>query len=49
MIGKMEFQIKNVHDAKPSEMTLVDGTTRQSVMAKEDPKGEVIRVRRVKV
>lgn len=49
MIGKLRRQVKNVHESKPSELTLNDGTVVKSIRAVEDPKGEVVWTRIVKV
>lgn len=49
MNGSMVLEVKNTHGTKPAELVMRDGSIRQSIIATEDPKGEMVRVRKIKV
>ena len=49
MIGKLVKQVKNVHNTKPEEVTMSDGRVVKSITAVEDPKGQVVWTRVIKL
>lgn len=49
MVGKLVYQVKNIHETKPSDMTMKDGTVVKTIRAVEDPKGQRIMTRIVRM
>ena len=49
MIGKMVREVKNIHNNKPEEITLRDGTVTKSILCNEDPKGDIVWTRKIKL